>query len=146
MIAINNEYRFFFSNKSRFLNIKNLQSKNIITDDKNMVEIVNNILCKFEQLVPVVIIYISSITEFCTAYLMDSPKIKGNNIERITIEIDSAKKQQPKIFQIVLLYSLLRSGFGNLELIIYTDTQFAKIVSKNAITIIKNSVIIGVYM
>jgi len=44
------------------------------------------------------------------------------------------------------LYSLLRSGFGNLELIIYTDTQFAKIVSKNAITIIKNSVIIGVYM
>ena len=28
--------------------IKNLQSKNIITDDKNMVEIVNNILCKFE--------------------------------------------------------------------------------------------------
>ena len=27
---------------------------------------------------------------------MDSPKIKGNNIERITIEIDSAKKQQPK--------------------------------------------------
>ena len=51
---------------------------------------------------------------------MDSPKIKGNNIERITIEIDSAKKQQPKIFQIVLLYSLLRSGFGNLELITYT--------------------------
>lgn len=50
---------------------------------------------------------------------MDSPKITGNNIERITIEIDSAKKQQPKIFQIVLLYSLLRSGFGNLELIIY---------------------------
>lgn len=77
---------------------------------------------------------------------MDSPEITGNNIERITIEIDSAKKQQPKIFQIVLLYSLLRSGFGNLELIIYTDTQFAKIVSKNAITIIKNSVIIGVYM
>ena len=75
---------------------------------------------------------------------MDSPKITGNNIERITIEIDSAKKQQP--FQIVLLYSLLRSGFGNLELIIYTDTQFAKIVSKNAITIIKSSVIIGVYM
>ena len=69
---------------------------------------------------------------------MDSPKITGNNIERITIEIDSAKKQQPKIFQIVLLYSLLRSGFGNLELIIYTDTQFAKI--------IKSSVIIGVYM
>mgnify|MGYP003596873009 FL=1 len=48
IIAISNEYRFFFSNKSRFLNIKNLQSKNIITDDKNMVEIVNNILCKFE--------------------------------------------------------------------------------------------------
>lgn len=85
-----------FSNKSRFLNIKNLQSKNIITDDKNMVEIVNNILCKFEQLVPVVIIYISSITEFCTAYLMDSPKITGNNIERITIEIDSAKSNSLK--------------------------------------------------
>ena len=48
MIAVNNEYRFFFSDKSRFLNIKNLQSKNIITVDKNMVETVNNILCKSE--------------------------------------------------------------------------------------------------
>ena len=77
---------------------------------------------------------------------MDSPKMTGNNIERINVESVSAKKQQPKIFQIVLLYSLLRSGFCNLELIIYTDTQLAKIVSKNAITIIKNSVIIGEYM
>ena len=48
IIAVNNEYRFFFSDKSRLLNIKNLQSKNIITDDKNMVETVNNILCKSE--------------------------------------------------------------------------------------------------
>ena len=43
---------------------------------------------------------------------MDSPKIKGNNIERITIEIDSAKKQQPKIFQIVFaLESFFVSGY-----------------------------------
>lgn len=77
---------------------------------------------------------------------MDSPKMTGNNIERINVEIISAKKQQPKIFQIVLLYSLLKSGFGNLELIINTDTQFAKIVSKNAITIANSSVIIGEYM
>lgn len=77
---------------------------------------------------------------------MDSPKMTGNNIERINVETVSAKKQQPKIFQSILLYSPLRSGFGNLELIIYTDTQFAKIVSKNAITITNSSVIIGEYM
>ena len=40
--------RYYDPVTGRFLNIKNLQSKNIITDDKNMVEIVNNILCKFE--------------------------------------------------------------------------------------------------
>ena len=73
-------------------------------------------------------------------------KIPLTYIERTNVETVSAKKQQPKIFQIILLYSLLKNGFGNLELIINTDTQFAKIVSKNAIIITKSSVIIGEYM